>query len=291
MLPLFLSSKSAIDQFLTAYLAEKQKELSLVNTWGSEIATRITGLVTRGKTIRGSLVFFGHEMFGADNGDDLMPVAAGLELIHTGLLVHDDIMDNDELRRGMPTIHAELGTNIGMAAGDMAFFLGYELMTQKSTPTTAHILRTISKELTSVCAAQMQDVSTSSQSEADVLSLYRYKTARYTFSLPLVLGAIVANASPATQQQLEDLGEHLGILFQISDDELNRSGDPTVSGKPRGSDERDGKKTLADVSKNIEAIVKKEKESAEEIIKTLLIKDAHKATLHDMLEFVCQRNK
>lgn len=294
MPPQLLAYKPEIDALLTTFLARKKADLTTVNTWGTEAIDHITTLVTKGKTVRGALTLLTHDIFGADNRVDTVYYAAGIELIHTGLLIHDDIMDADTMRRGMPTLHTTKGPNIAMATGDLAFFLAYELFTEKYMPTTAHVIRTVSSELSAVCAAQMQDVAQESidtVTEEAILSLYRYKTARYTFSLPMLVGTIVANAPVATQKQLGELGEHIGILFQIRDDELNASGDSTVSGKSTGSDAQRSKKTLATVSKNIEEIKKRERAKAHTIIDALTVDEPHKQTLRDMLIFVCERNK
>ena len=94
----------------------------------------------------------------------------------------------------------------------------------------------------------MQDVAASQTvkrlSEDDILSVYRYKTARYTFSLPLVAGAKLARASDTDLAVLDSLGEDIGIMFQIRDDELNLLGDPQITGKSKGSDVREHKQTL-----------------------------------------------
>jgi geranylgeranyl pyrophosphate synthase len=110
-------------------------------------------------------------------------------------------------------------------------------------------MQTISRECASVCLGQMQDVALGNSadipSEADVLSVYRYKTARYTFSLPLMLGAILAGVPEKEITILEKTGESIGLLFQMQDDMLNLFGTVKETGKPVGSDLREGKKTLA----------------------------------------------
>jgi geranylgeranyl diphosphate synthase type I len=216
-------------------------------------------------------------------------VAAAYELIHSSLLVHDDIMDRDRLRRGAPTVfhqYEELGeregiaepghfgASLGICAGDVGFFLAFELLSGAGTAPLAPakeagnpaakeagdglpdpfenrvsgIIRLWAKELTAVGLAQMEDVALGASSrvplEEEVLSLYRHKTARYTFSLPLATGAIAAGSDCVTVQRLEELGEHLGILFQMKDDEIGLYGDEAEIGKPPGSDLKEGKKTL-----------------------------------------------
>jgi geranylgeranyl diphosphate synthase type I len=110
------------------------------------------------------------------------------------------------------------------------------------------ILGLWAKELTAVGLAQMEDVALGASSrtggEKEILNLYRYKTARYTFSIPLATGAIAAGRGPETVSGLEELGEDLGILFQMKDDEIGIFGEEAEIGKPPGSDIEEGKQTL-----------------------------------------------
>ncbi len=238
---LFQTYKTAIEHYLRTFFIKKQKELSSVNVWGSDVCKRYLTFALQGKMIRGCLIILGFEMFGKKATEDVVKAAAAMELFQSALLIHDDIMDHDTMRRGQRTIFAQYGVNhfgesMGMCAGDIGFFFAFELLADMSQQKYA-ILPLICRELVKVGVAQMQDVSVGNQkeipSEADILNLYRYKTARYTFSLPLMVGAILAGQSEATINILEKLGEDLGIMFQLKDDELDFE-----------SDQREGKKTL-----------------------------------------------
>jgi len=188
-----------------------------------------------------------------------------MELLQSGLLVHDDIMDRDRTRRGQTTVFYQyvqraereglrdayhLGEALGICAGDVAYFLAFELLSRLpvSAEASRRALSLCGRELTYVGVAQMQDVvwgaSPAVVGEEEVLKLYIYKTGRYTFSLPLALGGVLAETDERTLARLERLGECLGVLFQIRDDELGLFGDPRELGKPVGSDIREGKKTL-----------------------------------------------
>jgi geranylgeranyl diphosphate synthase type I len=188
-----------------------------------------------------------------------------MELFHSGLLVHDDIMDRDLVRRGQPSIfqqyegiaaregHADpahVGEALGICAGDVACFMAFELLARARMPagTLCGVLELCARELSAVGIAQMQDVSWGASRSGvdvdDILSMYTHKTGRYSFSLPLLAGAMVAHAPGDLRGKLSAFGESIGTLFQIRDDELGLFGDERELGKPVGSDIREGKKTM-----------------------------------------------
>jgi len=256
-------SKLLIEKNTLEYLTT-QPMLSKVAPWGEDFRHRLKRFVTQGKMMRGTLALLGYKLFG---GSDYraIPLASSLELFHTSFLIHDDIMDQDELRRGQQTLYKQYqdlaenrgltsssrtGESLGICAGDLGFFLGFDLLsTVDATPHIQQkILRSISHELTLVGLGQMQDValgaSTATPTEEEILDVYRYKTARYTFSLPLMIGAMLAGADEKQVTTIENVGETLGIIFQIKDDELGIFGNEKQTGKPVGADLREGKKTL-----------------------------------------------
>lgn len=203
---------------LHAYLLQFFEDYAYedINSWGPEATKQLSDFATAGKGIRGSLALFSYSAFsGKKDIAPALPLAAALELFHAGFLIHDDIMDNDALRRGKPSLHTQVGEAVAICMGDLAFFLGYKAIA--GLPVQAYV----SEELAKATVAQMEDVSQKEPTSDDVLRLYRFKTARYTFSLPLVAGAMLAEADPKIIPQLEDLGESLGLLFQIRDDELD----------------------------------------------------------------------
>lgn len=218
-----------------------------------------------GKMLRGLLACMGSELFKMDTSQDAarassdaVKVATALELFQAGLLVHDDIMDKDEMRRGKPTMHkiferieaeksggptsASLGEAIGICAGDIYYFIAWKLITKFG----AEIGALFSRELIDVCLAQTVDVRLGTHDDfpplSEVLEVYTYKTARYTICLPLCAGALLAGRKDALPY-LEALGLSLGVLFQLQDDHLGLFGEAEELGKPIGSDIREGKKT------------------------------------------------
>ncbi len=312
--------KQRIDAFVRKYLQDKQPAFRAVNLWGSDVITRLDRFVARGKTIRGSLVLLSHDMFGGANTNGALRAAGALELIHAGLLIHDDIMDQDQLRRGQDAMHVQYeratfpraavngegqrnhvketlsnekrkrcGEAMAMCVGDVTFFMAMELLS--SNP---QIHQLIASELSSVCLAQMQDVSSCCSavipSSSDVMTLYRYKTARYSFSLPLTIGAILAQALSKDIHILDELGESFGILFQIRDDQLNASGKSEETGKPVGSDAREGKKTFARIEKNISRHITRLTLKSESLIDSLSADESYKKNLRDLLHFINTRN-
>ncbi len=188
---------------------------------------------------------------------EIFKLAAALELLQAGLLIHDDIMDEDSLRRGMPTMHkrferdaagsgardpAHLGESLALCAGDICYFSAWNLVSGFGTETQ----RLFSRELAKVCLAQARDVRFGARESfpalGEILEVYAYKTARYTICLPLMAGAL-ASGRPDALPLLEDIGLNLGLIFQLKDDYLGLFGDESRLGKPIGSDLREGKKT------------------------------------------------
>ncbi len=220
--------KPITDQQLRTFLQKKKHDLSKVNSWGIDAIERLSDFVVRGKSIRASLVIFSYKMLRDDLPKEVIETAAALELFHCGFLIHDDIADQDLKRRGVDAIHHQYqkltgdkhkGISMAIHAADLAFFLGFEL-------TGTAVKSLIAREFANVCAAQMDDIA----GTKDKQKLYLYKTARYTFSLPLAVGATLAEAKTSIIQQLEDLGETLGLLYQIRDDQLDH--EKTISAQP-----------------------------------------------------------
>lgn len=261
----------AISDILTAYAPR----LAAISPMGVQLAARLESYAQAGKMIRGILVRLGYELCAAEAPDAAMDrvlarAGAAMEFLQAGLLIHDDIMDRDTLRRGNTTVHTQYeqdakaaqaddpahhGVSLGVCAGDVAFFLGFHVLAALPVPPelqerARRVAARSAEELCWVGVAQMQDVRNgaggvgSDPDPAQILRVYRYKTGRYTFSLPLVIGAMLADAGPVHLEALDQAGENLGVVFQLKDDELGIFGDAAKSGKRAGSDIREDKKTL-----------------------------------------------
>jgi geranylgeranyl diphosphate synthase type I len=269
MLAYFDTIRQRISAALRAFLQAKRPELARVNPFGPDAGDRLLDFALQGKMIRGCLVPLGYALASAEAPSEAhvatIQTGAAMELFQSGLLVHDDIMDRDLLRRGRPTLfhqYAEAaaqegqtdpghsGEALGICAGDVAYFLAFELLAglEAEPELVRAVIGLCARELTSVGVAQMQDVAWGAAhelvSDKDILRMYAYKTGRYTFSLPLMAGGILAGAPPELLARFSSLGESVGIVFQIRDDELGLFGDERETGKPVGSDIREGKKTL-----------------------------------------------
>ena len=250
---------------LDAFLAAKRREAGRVEPWGRDVLRRLAAFTRKGKMVRGGLVALGSEMAGGRVAPAAVRAGVAFELIQSGLLIHDDIMDRDARRRGAPSVHeqyarlagdlgpaeaAHFGTSMAICAGEIAVFLAFEALAGLPGPAerAAAVQRLSAAEFGLVGLGQMLDVragtSRAPLTESAVLDIYRYKTARYTFSLPLAAGWILGGGSGRVVPRLRRLGETLGILFQIKDDELGLFGQARRTGKPVGSDIRQGKQTL-----------------------------------------------
>ncbi len=273
MLPAYFDPiRARIASTLRRFFQEKKEELARVNPLGPDAAERLVEFTLGGKMIRGCLVHLGWSLGGAagagtpeEQAASVSAAGAAMELFQSGLLVHDDIMDRDPVRRGRPSIFqqyaeraaregradaAHVGQALGICAGDVACFMAFELLARVDSPgpVLGEVLALYARELSAVGIAQMQDVAWGASKDGvkvdDILRMYRYKTGRYSFSLPLRAGALISGAQPELMQKLETFGESLGLLFQIRDDELGLFGDEKELGKPVGSDVREGKKTI-----------------------------------------------
>lgn len=262
MIHLFTPYTKKITKQIADALAEKQQGYEQVSPWGKDSAERLTNFATQGKLIRGALVLFSSEMFKSPVKKDAVTAAAAIEMIHSSLLIHDDIMDNDPLRRGQPSIYKQyeamakqlgrndaehVGISLGICVGDIGYFLAWEMLGEITHKKQKEVMRKIAHEVSLVGVAQMQDVTAYDGEKLDrerILHMYQFKTGRYSFSLPLAIGALLANQSDEVIKQLERFGETVGILFQLADDNLGLFGTPEKTGKMVGSDIKENKQTL-----------------------------------------------
>ncbi len=207
-----------------------------------------------GKRIRAYLVKLGYELCGKTPEDNIILPSLSYELFQTGVLSHDDIIDQSPTRRHKPSMHVELGNNhLGVSRsicqGDFGIIASLDIITRSDfTPETKlKALQHQSKVYFSTVAGELQDVDLSDSKEhilEDILEMYRLKTAQYTVAGPMVLGAILAGADDDMCSKLCDIGTNIGIAFQIKDDILGIFGDEKTVGKSVLSDMREGKKTV-----------------------------------------------
>ncbi len=184
--------------------------------------------------------------------DDALPPAAAIELIQAFSLVHDDIIDNDDLRRGVPTVHKKWGIPTAIVAGDLLHIKAYDLVTkaamknQKLINALPSIIDEINKSTIEICEGQELDEELEKMAhptEDDYFKMISKKTAAL-FEAATVTGALAAGSDSEMVNVMHDFGHALGVAFQIVDDMLGLTANEGELGKPVGSDLREGKRTL-----------------------------------------------
>lgn len=173
----------------------------------------------------------------------LATVGAAVEFVHMATLVHDDVVDNTAMRRGKPTANAVFGNGVAVLSGDYILARAMRLL---AIDGDLRVIRTVSEITVEMSEGEVMEISATGRSDlsqADYFEILRKKTAVFVEGCCRV-GAIVAGADEYIESALADYGYRLGMAFQIADDLLDYTGDPEVTGKPRGSDLRDGRATL-----------------------------------------------
>lgn len=185
--------------------------------------------------------------------DEAVPTATALELFHNAFLVHDDVEDGSERRRGLSTLQRDLGEAQAINVGDAMLALALtpllenlEVLDLGRALRILELVTSMARETAEGQAMELRWIrdGTWDVSEGDYVRMVRKKTAIYSFVTPLVAGGICARASADTLAQLRRLGEALGVAFQIQDDLLNLEGDPSEVGKEACGDLWEGKRTL-----------------------------------------------
>lgn len=257
--------RGEVAEAISGVIARSAVHLDRVNEWAPDLRRRLERFAVSGKLLRGSLVAVGAEVFSRRPDADLYTVAAAVELVHSFLLIHDDIMDQDETRRGEAAVFRQyrdlglkdavrgalrFGESMAVCAGDVVALIAIEAITSSGLDSdlVRGVIHSLAREIADVGVAQMGDVSHSHRTdevpEETIIGVYRYKTGRYTFSLPLTLGSMIARAGEHEIEQLARWGELQGIIFQIRDDEMGLMGTTQRIGKPVGSDISENKQTL-----------------------------------------------
>jgi geranylgeranyl diphosphate synthase type I len=261
---IFFRHKEKIDFYLSDLLKKQATEFTEHQS-SKRLFEYLDTFVKSGKSVRGALFLEAvSEFMGEEKVDMYLPVAAGIELIHSALLIQDDFMDQDDSRRNMPTFHTNehtLAKHTGyrkpeiyapsavMCATDIIFFLAFEQLSLHTGENMRSVWKSISKEYAQVGFAQWQDVVFSSMNEdesvlSQIKNVYRYKTARYTFVMPVLVAGIISKVAKSELHHLEKIFEAIGVVFQIRDDYLSLFGDEALTGKPVGGDVIENKKTM-----------------------------------------------
>ena len=229
-----------------------------------------------GKRIRPILMILSYSMY-KDNWKDILPMAAAMEMIHTYSLIHDDLpaMDNDDLRRGMPTNHKKYGEAIAILAGDtllneaMSLMMSFSLRNGEGALKAAvEIAEAAGPE--GMIGGQVVDiVSEGKKVSKDVLNYMHLKKTGELIRVSVVVGAILAGANEDDKNKLNEFGQKLGLVFQIKDDILDVEGNVKKLGKNTLSDENNDKTNFISLY-GLEDC-KKETENCIQILKTLSV--------------------
>ena len=198
-----------------------------------------------GKRIRPQLAMIACQLFGG-NPEEVAPAAMALEVFHNFTLLHDDVMDHAEVRRGRPTVHIQWDENTAILSGDQMLIEAYKLLAEVPAFVLPEVLQMFNKMATEVCEGQQYDVDFEKQDQvpiADYLKMIRLKTA-VLLATALKMGAYIAGADTQAQDALYQFGINIGLAFQIQDDILDVWGDPTTFGKAVGGDISCNKKTF-----------------------------------------------
>jgi len=273
-----------IDQELYAFLEEKVEEQK--DSFNRRVVEDIYRFARAGgKRVRPTLVVAGYLGAGGKDAEKAVKASIAYELLHVYLLIHDDIMDRDELRRGQPTvwkslmdryINSSLGRHeaeaLATCAGDLAETYSTLALMRAGMPPeiTVNAVRELHEITERTGYGQVLDVSLemlpiSKVREEDVLRVHELKTAKYTIEGPLHLGAQLAGADQKIFKSYSEYAIPVGIAFQLQDDIIGVFGDEKKTGKPVGSDIREGKRTLL-IVKAYENATKEQRRILEAIV-------------------------
>ena len=224
---------AAVDALIRRRLAS---DVVLVNQIGEHIVT------AGGKRLRPMLLLLAARALG-HRGADAHQLAAVIEFIHTATLLHDDVVDESDLRRGRRTANAVWGNAPSVLVGDFLYSRSFQLMVELDRIEVMRILADTTNAISEGEVLQLLHVRNPDVDEAAYLEVIERKTA-VLFAAATRLGALLAGADAAVQQQLHDYGLALGHAFQIADDVLDYSADEGTLGKHLGDDLAEGKATL-----------------------------------------------
>jgi geranylgeranyl diphosphate synthase type I len=255
-----------VEGHLEAFFREKIAEAARISPGAEELIQVLREFTLRGgKRLRAAFVYYGYRCFSSREGEEVWQVATCLELVQSFLLIHDDVIDEDDTRRGSRTVHRHyqdlhleryhrrdprhFGESMAILCGDLALAMANQILGHLvlETPLRSAILermyRMISHAIYGECLDVLYEVE-SEISERDVLTVGMLKTASYTVEGPLYMGALLGGARQEDLERLSRYAIPLGKAFQVQDDVLGLFGDEETLGKPVGSDIREGKKTV-----------------------------------------------
>jgi geranylgeranyl diphosphate synthase type I len=257
----------AVTEQLRRYLHHRRGEAAHI---GSDYDALTAGLeqfvLSGGKRLRPAFAYWGWRAVSSKDADpQVLLLFSALELLHASALVHDDVIDSSATRRGRPTAHVQFaalhrdrqwrgpadqfGISAAILLGDLALAWADDIVAGVDLPHDARnrVLRVWADIRTELLGGQYLDIvaeASAAESIASAMTVNTFKTASYTVSRPLQLGAAAAADRPDVHALFHQVGTDLGVAFQLRDDVLGVFGDPAVTGKPSGDDLRSGKRTV-----------------------------------------------
>jgi geranylgeranyl diphosphate synthase type I len=254
-----------VDKALSAFLAGQRAGLLAIDPALAEVADAVSAFVLGGgKRLRPAFAYWGFRGAGGTDSDEVVAAVSALELVQASALIHDDLMDRSDTRRGEPSVHRRFellhraegwrgtatgfGDSAAVLLGDLAMVWSDELL-HNSGMGLAELARArpvFDRMRTEVTVGQYLDVHTQATGNTSLEragKVARYKSAKYTVERPLLLGAALAGGGPEIFDSYTAFGLPLGEAFQMRDDVLGVFGDPAQTGKPAGDDLREGKRT------------------------------------------------
>jgi geranylgeranyl diphosphate synthase type I len=307
-MPWVASVRGNVDERLRGFLHERRCAAKAASPEGSELIDALSELTLRGgKRLRPIVTYAGANACQETGWTEAIgDVGVALELLQAYLLIHDDWMDQDDERRGGPSVHAalrsrhpeHLANSLAILAGDLAGTLAWEAYLAAEFPENRRseanqLFIEVQKE---VFLGQHLDLI----AHADVERMHQLKTGSYTVRGPLLMGALIGDATPAQTDALLQYGEPMGAAFQVRDDILGTFGDPSRTGKPAGNDIRAGKhNAIVDEAKRrlssadyekVESVLRKSEKSDQDVAQVISLfescgaKESLEAKLEALLE-------
>lgn len=257
--------RSRIDKALATFLGGRRALLAGIDSALADLSDALEIFVLGGgKRLRPAFAYWGCRGAGGPDTDAVVAAVSALELVQASALIHDDLIDRSDTRRGEPSVHRRFaarhtaagwrggpdvfGDSAAVLLGDLAMVWSDELLHSSGVGTTELArARVVFDEMrTEVTVGQYLDVLTQVTADTSVeraSKVARFKSAKYTVERPLLLGAALAGAPEAVRDSYSSFGLPLGEAFQLRDDVLGVFGDPGETGKPAGDDLREGKRT------------------------------------------------
>lgn len=258
--------RSRADKALRDFLTAQQPRLTGIGEELTPLLEAVEAFVLdAGKRLRPAFAYWGWRAAGGEDSDAAVKAAASLELLHACALIHDDVMDASDTRRGQPAVHRRFaalhrreqwlgdpesfGESAAILIGDLCLVWADQMLGECGLDEGAlsrgrPVYDEMRAELMSGQYLDMLEQALGGRSVERALRVARFKTAKYTIERPLHLGAALAGGPPELTAALSAYGLPLGAAFQLRDDVLGVFGDPEQTGKPAGDDLREGKRTV-----------------------------------------------